>query len=144
MSIDSLARQLGQFTEIVRQTKPLSTWNEVATSTYGYDSLHRLTSLDHTHGATDINNYTWTFDNLSGAVPGLSELVGGGNSIVQALSLAALFGGSGRITQMTPADGASDYSYDTTSQLTVGRRTLVLRRTSLSTPALAVAEHDRV
>jgi RHS repeat-associated protein len=116
--VDLSYNALGQFTEIVRQTKPSSTWNEVATSTYGYDSLHRLTSLDHTHGATDINDYTWTFDNLSGAVPGLSELVGGGNSIVQALSLGALFGGLGRITQMTSADGTSTYSYDMTSQLT--------------------------
>jgi RHS repeat-associated protein len=116
--VDLSYNALGQFTEIVRQTKPSSTWNEVVTSTYGYDSLHRLTSLDHTHGATDINDYTWTFDNLSGAVPGLSELVGGGNSIVQALSLGALFGGLGRITQMTSADGTSNYSYDTTSQLT--------------------------
>jgi RHS repeat-associated protein len=37
---------------------------------------------------------------------------------VHALSVGALFGGLGRITQQTSADGTSDYSHDATSQLT--------------------------
>lgn len=62
----------------------------VATSTYSYDPLSRLTQLAHTQGATatSINTYTYGYDTAS------------------------------RIVQMTSADGTHSYSYDDTDQLT--------------------------
>jgi len=79
---------LGQFTSIARQVKPSSTWNEVATSTFTYDTLNRITALDHKIGSTDIANYDWTYDALN------------------------------RVTQLSSGDGTSDYTYDKESELT--------------------------
>ena len=78
----------GQIETAVRQVKPSSTWNEVATSTFSYDAMGRLTGLGHAHSTTTIASYGWTFD------------VGS------------------RITQLSGPDGTSDFSYDNTSQLT--------------------------
>jgi RHS repeat-associated protein len=75
-------------TAITRQAKPSSTWNEVATSTFTYDAIGRLTALDHTHSSTTIAAYDWTYDAAS------------------------------RVTQLSSPDGTSDYTYDNTSQLT--------------------------
>jgi RHS repeat-associated protein len=62
----------------------------VATSTYSYDPMSRLTQLAHTQGATttSINTHTYGYDAAS------------------------------RIVQMTSADGTNSYSYDDTDQLT--------------------------
>lgn len=79
---------VSEFTKITRQVKPSSTWNEVATSTFTYDTLNRLTALDHKHSTTDIANYDWTYDALN------------------------------RVTQFSSGDGTSDYTYDKESQLT--------------------------
>ncbi len=62
---------------------------EIATSTYSYDSLGRLTGLDYEQASTDLfTPYAWTYDDLN------------------------------RITQFTSADGTSDFDYDKTGQLT--------------------------
>jgi RHS repeat-associated protein len=62
----------------------------VATSTYSYDPMSRLTQLAHTQGATptSLNTYTYGYDAAS------------------------------RIIQMTSVDGTNTYSYDNTDQLT--------------------------
>jgi RHS repeat-associated protein len=62
----------------------------VATSTYSYNPLSRLTQLAHTQGATatSINTYTYGYDAAS------------------------------RIVQMTSSDGTNSYNYDDTDQLT--------------------------
>jgi RHS repeat-associated protein len=63
--------------------------NEIATATYSYDAIGRLTRLDYTKGGVDLfSPYSWTYDNLH------------------------------RIAQFTSQDGTSDYTYDTTDQLT--------------------------
>jgi RHS repeat-associated protein len=79
---------IGQFTSIDRNYKNGGTWTEVATSTYTYDTLHRLTDLDHTHGATQIANYEWDYDHMN------------------------------RVTLFSGPDGTSAYTYDKESQLT--------------------------
>lgn len=62
----------------------------VATSTYSYDLMNRLTQLSHTQGATttSLNTYSYGYDAAS------------------------------RILQMTSVDGTNSYSYDNTDQLT--------------------------
>ena len=60
----------------------------VASSTYTYDGAARLTGLTHARGGTTLAAYTWTYD------------------------------AADRITQMTSPDGASDFAYDGTDQLT--------------------------
>ncbi|MCO6459130.1 MAG: hypothetical protein J5I93_27795, partial [Pirellulaceae bacterium] len=63
--------------------------DEVATSTFTYDLLGRLTMLEYEHGGTDLfTPYEWSYDNIH------------------------------RITQFVNEDGTSDYEYDKTSQLT--------------------------
>lgn len=63
--------------------------DEIATATYTYDALGRLTGLDYEQGGTDLfTPYSWTYDDLN------------------------------RITQMVHADGTTDYAYDKTDQLT--------------------------
>ena len=63
--------------------------NEVAASTYSYDTLGRITGLEYERGGTDLfTPYSWTYDSTN------------------------------RITQFVSADGTSDYSHDKTSQLT--------------------------
>jgi RHS repeat-associated protein len=88
--IDFAYNAIGQFTSIARykDTTGGST-HEIATSTYSYDLLNRLTGLVYKEGATNLfTPYSWSFDNLS------------------------------RITQQVSEDGTSDYAYDSTSQLT--------------------------
>jgi YD repeat-containing protein len=86
--VDFAYNAAGQFTSIARQAKPSSTWNEVATSTFTYDTLNRLTALDHKNGSTDIANYDWTYDAMN------------------------------RVTQFSSPDGTSDYTYDKDNELT--------------------------
>jgi RHS repeat-associated protein len=88
--IDFAYNAIGQFTSISRykDTAGGST-HEIATSTYSYDLLNRLTGLVYKEGSTNLfTPYSWSFDNLS------------------------------RITQQVNEDGTSDYTYDSTSQLT--------------------------
>src|SRR2546423_11723701 len=60
----------------------LSGTAEVATSTYGYDSDARLTSLTHSNDSTTLAGYTWTYDS------------------------------NGRITDFASPDGTTSYTYD--------------------------------
>jgi RHS repeat-associated protein len=80
----------GQYTEIARfNDLDGLTADEVATSTYGYDSLSRLTDLEYENAGVDLfTPYEWTFDSLN------------------------------RITQFVSQDGTTDYDYDKTGQLT--------------------------
>ena len=84
----------GQFTDIDR-FKDLDggSTHHVVETDFVYDNLGRLTDLTHTHDATTIADYGWTFDSYS------------------------------RVTQMsftssTGNSGTSDYSYDDTGQVT--------------------------
>ena len=77
----------GQYTSISRYEDLLGNLL-VATSTYGYDTVGRLNSLDHDKGATSLASYSWTFD------------------------------GASRVTNFTSVDGSTDYTYDNTNQLT--------------------------
>jgi YD repeat-containing protein len=86
--VDFTYNALGQFSTITRQVKPSSTWNEVATSTFTYDTRNRITALDHKKGGTDIANYDWTYDAMD------------------------------RVLQFSGPDGTSDYTYDKQSQVT--------------------------
>jgi YD repeat-containing protein len=56
---------LGQFTSVERQVKPSSTWNEVATTAYTYDTLNRLTGIDHKRGGSSLfTAYAYTYDHI--------------------------------------------------------------------------------
>ena len=80
---------LGQFTSIERQVKPSSTWNEVVTTAFTYDTLNRLTGIDHKRsGSSLFTAYAYTYDHMD------------------------------RITGITSQDGTVAYTYDKTSQLT--------------------------
>jgi RHS repeat-associated protein len=88
--VDFSYNALGQFTTIARY-KDIDggSTNEVATSTFSYDNLERLTDLAYTKGGSNLfTAYSWTFDALS------------------------------RITDVTSQDGTTSYTYDSTSQLT--------------------------
>jgi RHS repeat-associated protein len=79
---------LGQYTTLTRY-QSTSTSNLVATSTYTYDTLNRLTALDHKQNSTDLALYDFTYDFMN------------------------------RITSMTHSvDGASNYTYDKESEVT--------------------------
>ena len=67
--------------------------NLVATSTYTYDGLGRLTDLAHAKDTTNLATYSWTYDAFSR---------------VTNMSFTSLVG----------PNGSSDYSYDTNGQLT--------------------------
>ncbi|MBI2480562.1 MAG: cadherin-like domain-containing protein [Planctomycetia bacterium] len=88
--VDFAYNAIGHFTTIARFNDLDGTsGDEVATSTYSYDTLGRLTGLAYKNGGTNLfTPYEWSYDNLR------------------------------RITQFVSADGTSDYSYDKTSQLT--------------------------
>jgi RHS repeat-associated protein len=80
---------LGQFTSVERQVKPSSTWTEVATTAFSYDTLNRVTTIDHKRAGTSLfTAYSYTYDRMD------------------------------RITGITSADGTVAYTYDKTSQLT--------------------------
>lgn len=78
----------GRLTKTTRQYKPAGAWLEAATSTFSYDTLDRLTALDHKKGAANIANYTWQYDFMD------------------------------RVTQFVGPDGTSNYTYDAESELT--------------------------
>jgi RHS repeat-associated protein len=88
--VDFAYNAIGQFTSIARfNDLDGGSGDELATATYSYDTLGRLTDLAYKNGGTNLfTPYEWSFDNLS------------------------------RITQFVSADGTSDYEYDKTSQLT--------------------------
>jgi RHS repeat-associated protein len=79
-----------QYTEIARFNGLAGdAGDEVATSTYTYDTLGRLTDLEYENGNVDLfTPYDWSFDNLH------------------------------RVTQFVSQDGTADYDYDKTGQLT--------------------------
>jgi RHS repeat-associated protein len=78
----------GQFSTISRYAD-VGGAELVATSTYGYDSAGRLTSLNYAQGTTTLVGYTWSYDAASD------------------------------VTQMTNTiDGTANYSYDPTGELT--------------------------
>lgn len=80
--------KLHQFTALNRY-ESTGTSNQVASTDYGYDNLHRLTDLDHKQGGTTLNAYDYTYDFAS------------------------------RMTGVTStADGATAYTNDKTNQLT--------------------------
>jgi RHS repeat-associated protein len=88
--VDFAYNGLGQFTAIARfkDTDGGST-HEVATSSFTFDTLNRLTGLAYKKGGTDLfTPYSFSYDTL------------------------------GRITSTTNQDGTTDYTYDKTSQLT--------------------------
>jgi RHS repeat-associated protein len=80
--------KLGQFTALNRY-ESTGTTNQVASTDYAYDALHRLTDIDHKQGGTTLNAYDYTFDFAS------------------------------RMTSVTStADGATTYTNDKVNQLT--------------------------
>jgi RHS repeat-associated protein len=88
--VDFAYNSIGQFTSIARfNDLDGGSGDEIATSTYTYDTLNRLTDLAYTQDSTNLfTPYEYAYDNLR------------------------------RITSITSADGTSDYEYDKTSQLT--------------------------
>ena len=115
--VDFSYNAIGQFTSIARfNDLDGGSGDEVATSTYSYDTLGRLTGLAYKNGGTNLfTPYEWSCDNLSSAGLGVSISADGR---VAAIASAAAGSGLGRITQFVSADGTSDYTYDATSQLT--------------------------
>ena len=94
--------------------------NEVATGNYRFDALHRLTGLAYQRGGNNLfTPYARTYDSLSSLGHWDLGFAHSSDPRVQAVATGPLFTGGGRITQLTSADGTSDYSYDATSQLTV-------------------------
>jgi RHS repeat-associated protein len=86
--VDFAYNALGQYTSIARY-QSTGTSNHVATSTYTYDTLNRLTALDHQQGGTDLALYDYTYDFMD------------------------------RIATMThDVDGTSTFTYDKESQVT--------------------------
>jgi RHS repeat-associated protein len=85
--VDLTYNAAGNFASIVRYANAAGT-QTVATTTYTYDALRRLTALDHKKGATNLAHYTWTYD------------------------------AAGRLTATTNVDGSSSFHYDATGQLT--------------------------
>ncbi|MBC8351077.1 MAG: hypothetical protein H8E66_03770 [Planctomycetes bacterium] len=88
--VDFSYNSIGLFTEIARfNDTDGNSGDEIATSTYTYDTLGHLTDLEYENGGTDLfTPYEWSFDNMN------------------------------RVTQFIGADGTTDYTYDKTSQLT--------------------------
>ena len=70
--------------------------HQVATSTYSYDSLGRLTGLAYTKGGNNLfTPYSWTFDSLSSTGMDFGEAVA--DPRAGATAAAAVFSGLGRI-----------------------------------------------
>jgi YD repeat-containing protein len=88
--VDFSYNAISQFTEIARfNDTDGGSSDEIATSTFTYDTLGRLTKLDYENGGVDLfTPQEWSYDNIH------------------------------RITQFISADGTTDYDYDKTSQLT--------------------------
>lgn len=90
--VDLAYNAAGQYTTISRY-EDLAATDLVATTTYGYDGMGRLTSLDHDQDTTSLASYSWTYDD------------------------------AGRITQFVSPDGTTDYTYDDFGQLTAADHT---------------------
>ena len=86
---------LGQYATIIRSVIPSGgSAQVVATSTYAYDSAHRLTDLVHTKGETELATYHYNYD------------------------------GASRIEwQSSSADGTETFSFDDAGQLETAERT---------------------
>ena len=64
--VDFEYNAIGQFATIARYSDLAGgSTNEVATTTYAYDQLARLTDLTHTHDTTTIADYDWAYDAFS-------------------------------------------------------------------------------
>ena len=86
--VDFAFRSDGSYDTITRYAD-LTATDQVAQSTYGYDEMGRLTSLDHKKGTTTLASYDWAYD------------------------------ASSRVTDFdSSVDGNTDYTYDTTDQVT--------------------------
>ncbi len=111
---------LGQFTSIARyKDTDGGTANEVATSSFTYDTLSRLTGLAYTKGGTNLfTPYGWSYDSLSSPGFGGARTSIATDPRVAATAAMPAMPGLGRVTQMTGQDGTSDYGYDKSSQLT--------------------------
>jgi RHS repeat-associated protein len=91
--VDFTYNALGQFSSLTRY-QSTGTSNLVASTTYTYDTLNRLTDLDHKQNSTNLALYDYTYDAMN------------------------------RITSMTHSvDGASSFTYDNESQLTAADHT---------------------
>ena len=91
--VDLAYNAVGQFTAIDRYADLAATLL-VAGTAYTFDGAGRLTDLDHTKSTTgDLAAYSWTFD------------------------------GAHRVTSFSSPDGTSNYSYDSTGQLTSATHT---------------------
>ena len=87
--VDFAYNAIDEFVTIARYKNTAGgTSNEVATSNYGYDTAGRITSLNHKKGTNTKNAYTFTYDTLD------------------------------RLSQTTSNDGTTNFSYDSTSQVT--------------------------
>ena len=86
--VDFGYNEMSQFASINRFSDLVGT-NSVARSTFGYDGLNRVTNINHQNAAsTTLNQFQIEYDPVS------------------------------RITKITDIDGATDYNYDATDQLT--------------------------
>ena len=82
----------------------------VATSTYGYDKDGRLTSLDHTQGATTLNDYSPIGYDLASNVTSVTSTLDGTTS----------YTGYDASNQLTAVAGASSLHYDQNGNRTGG------------------------
>jgi RHS repeat-associated protein len=91
--VDFAYNLVDQFTSVTRYANTAGT-TLVATSTYGYDNLNRLTSLDHKRNTTTLAGYDFEYDAAS------------------------------RITEIDSyLDGVTAFTYDVTNQLTAADHT---------------------
>jgi len=111
---------LGEFTSIARyKDTDGGMVNEVATSTFTYDTLGRLTGLAYAKGGTNLfTPYAWTYDSLSSPGFGGAQTSVAADPRVAATAAMPAMPSLGSVTQMTGQDGTSDYGYDNSSQLT--------------------------
>ena len=50
-------------TSLERQYKPSGTWTEVATTAFSFDTIDRLTGIDHKQGGTSLfTAYAYSYD----------------------------------------------------------------------------------
>ena len=122
--VDLAYNALGAFTSIARyKDTDGGAGNEVATSTFSYDALARLTGLAYAKGRSNsFMPYSWTVDSPSSAGMDVGQSVV--DPRVAATGASAVFWGPGRITQMVSQDDTSTYGYDAKSELTSATHTV--------------------
>jgi YD repeat-containing protein len=106
---------LGQFTSLTRY-QSTGTSNLVASTTFTYDTLNRLTDLDHKQNSTNLALYDYGYDAMDRITSIVSSVDGTSSFTYDAES------------QLTAADHASPisdegYSYDATGNRTGGSYT---------------------